>query len=160
SASAPGRKAGLRELQCRGRPHLHGSSQTFRSRPKRYRGTMVEMAAQARRSYLLVLAGAVCCYAALGAVVRIIPGYVGTTLGLSAVAVGFAVGAPALTAVVARPGGGRLADRRGPRGVVVGGAIVAALGALPMFVESYPAFVVSRLAVGVGEGAMMSASVL
>src|SRR6476646_3374817 len=132
----------------------------FRSTPKRYRGTMDGMTGTARRSYFLVLAGAVCCYAALGAIVRIIPGYVGSTLGQSAVAIGLAVGAPAITAIFARPGGGRLADRRGPRLVVVAGALVAAAGALPMFVGSYPAFVLSRLVVGVGEGAMMSASVL
>jgi MFS family permease len=70
------------------------------------------------------------------------------------------MGAPAITAVVTRPAGGRVADRAGPRPVVVVGALVAALGALPMFVASYPVFFLSRLAVGAGEGAMMSASVL
>jgi MFS family permease len=121
---------------------------------------MARVTTSTRTSYLLVLAAAVCCYAALGAVVRIIPSYVGSTLGRSAVAVGLAVGAPALTAVVTRPIGGRLGDRLGPRPIVIGGAVVTAVGALPMFVESYPVFLCSRLLVGVGEGAMMSASVL
>jgi MFS family permease len=113
-----------------------------------------------RRSYAAVLGAAVCCYAALGAVIRIIPVYVGDTLQGSALAVGLAVGAPALTGVLARPGGGRLADALGPRLVVAAGTLVMAAGALPMFVASYPLFLLSRLAAGVGEGALMSASVL
>jgi MFS family permease len=112
------------------------------------------------RSYLAVLAGAICCYAALGAVIRIVPGYVGDTLGESSFAVGLAVGAPALTAVVARPLGGALADRRGTRRIVSAAALLMAVGALPMFVQSYEAFLSSRLIVGAGEGAMMSATVL
>ncbi|HEX4734004.1 MAG TPA: MFS transporter [Thermoleophilaceae bacterium] len=113
-----------------------------------------------RRSYLYVLAGAVACYASLGAVVRIIPGYVGDQLQEPAAIVGLAIGAPALTAVVARPLGGRLADARGTLVVASGGAVVMALGALPMFGEHLAPLLVSRLIVGVGEGAMMSASVL
>jgi MFS family permease len=111
-------------------------------------------------SYLIVLGAAICCYAALGAVVRVVPGYVGGSLGESAAAVGLAIGAPALTAVVARPLGGRLADHRGTRPIVRGGAVVMAAGALPMFAGAFPPFLASRLAVGAGEGAMMSASVL
>jgi MFS family permease len=113
-----------------------------------------------RRSYLYVLAGAVACYASLGAVVRIIPGYVGNQLGEPAAIVGLAIGAPALTAVIARPFGGRLADARGTLLVASGGAVVMALGALPMFAEHLAPLLVSRLIVGVGEGAMMSAAVL
>ena len=111
-------------------------------------------------SYLAVLGAAICCYASLGAVVRIAPHYVRHGLDASSFAVGLAIGAPALTAVAARPFGGRLADRRGTRIVVAGGALLMALAALPMFAERLPAFLTSRLLVGVGEGAMMSASVL
>jgi MFS family permease len=111
-------------------------------------------------SYLLVLAGAGCCYAALGAVVRIAPAYVGSDLRGSPLAVGLAVGAPAATAAITRPIGGRLADNHGPRRVIVVGATVMIAGTLPIFISSYPFLLGSRLAVGVGEGAMMSASVL
>lgn len=113
-----------------------------------------------KTAYLSVLSAAICCYAALGAVVRVIPAYVGGTLGHGSVAVGVAVGAPALTAVVSRPLSGRAADRRGTRLVVITGAVVMALGALPMFIPDLGAFLGSRLVVGAGEGAMMSASVL
>jgi MFS family permease len=118
------------------------------------------MTRRAPISYLLVLGSAVCCYAALGCVIRVIPGYVGSTLHLSAVAVGFSVGAPALTAVAARPAGGRIADARGTRIVVAAGALAMSLSILPAFIERAPWFLLSRLLVGLGEGAMMSASVL
>jgi MFS family permease len=100
------------------------------------------------------------CYASLGAVVRIVPGYLGGILGEPAFAVGLAIGAPALTAVLARPLGGRLADTRGTRVVASGGAVTMTLGALPMFAERFAPLLASRLVVGAGEGAMMSASVL
>lgn len=111
-------------------------------------------------SYALVLAGAICAYAALGAIIRIVPGYVGHTLGGSSFAIGLAIGAPALTAVVARPLGGAIADRRGTRRIVQAASLLMAAGALPMFAEHYGAFLGSRVLVGAGEGALMSASVL
>ena len=78
------------------------------------------------RAYVLVLAAAALCYAALGAVLRILPGHVGGDLGGARRPSAWLVGAPALTAVVARPRGrpaGRIA--RGPAPVlVIGGALV------------------------------------
>lgn len=112
------------------------------------------------RAYLMVLSAAALCYMALGAVLRILPRHVGHDLGASAAAVGFAVGAPALTAIVTRPLGGRWADRVGPRPLVLGGAAVMALGVLPSFAGTLLALDASRLVVGAGEGAMMAASVL
>lgn len=112
------------------------------------------------RAYLAVLAAAALCYAALGAVLRILPSHVGNDLGGSAAAVGLAVGAPALTAIVARPAGGRLADRLGPRPLVVAGAVLMAAGTLPALTGGLATLDASRLLVGVGEGAMMAAAVL
>lgn len=112
------------------------------------------------RSYPLVLGAACLSYAALGAVLRILPTHVGDDLHGSAAAVGLAVGAPALTAIAARPLGGRLGDRIGPRPVVIAGSVVMAAGVLPALRGGLPALDASRLVVGVGEGAMMAATVL
>jgi len=107
-----------------------------------------------------VLATAFLCYAALGSVLRILPHYVPAYLGGGPVGIGLAVGAPALSAIVARPLGGRAADRRGPLAVLIAGAIVMAAGAPVALVHDLPALLASRLAVGAGEGLMMSASAL
>jgi predicted MFS family arabinose efflux permease len=110
----------------------------------------------ADRSYLAVLAGAALCYAALGAVLRILPG-----LTSDPAVLGLLVGAPALTAVVARPAGGRLADRAGVAPVMLGGALAMAAGAAPALAASgTTALLASRLLTGAGEGAMMAAAVL
>jgi MFS family permease len=110
-------------------------------------------------AYQRVLASALLCYAALGAVLRVIPSHL-TDLGAGAFAVGLAVGAPALTGLVARPTGGRLADRIGPRAVVPAGAVVMSLAVAPAIVDTVPMQIASRLLVGIGEGAMMAAAVL
>jgi len=111
-------------------------------------------------AYAAILGAAFLCYAALGAVVRILPEYVPQELGGGPFAVGLCVGAPALTAIFTRPLGGRRADLRGPLPVLVTGAAVMALGAPVALVPSLPVLVASRLAVGAGEGLMMSASAL
>jgi MFS family permease len=74
-------------------------------------------------AYSRVLAAALLCYAALGAILRVLPSHL-TELGAGPAAVGLAVGAPAITGLVARPGGGRLADRVGARAVLPVGALV------------------------------------
>ena len=109
--------------------------------------------------YLLVLLTAVLCYAALGAVLGILPGYV-RSLGGGAVLIGLAVGAPAIAGAAGRPLGGRLADRRGPARIVIAGALVMAAGTVPAFVHSLPLLIASRLTVGAGEASMMAATVL
>ncbi|MEA2130684.1 MAG: hypothetical protein QOJ85_3575, partial [Solirubrobacteraceae bacterium] len=112
-------------------------------------------------AYGAVLGAALCCYAALGSVLSILPRYVPDQLGGDPVAIGLAVGAPALTGLLARPLGGRLADRLGPRPLVLAGAAGMALAALPAVVSpTIGALVLSRLAVGACEGVMMSATVL
>lgn len=110
--------------------------------------------------YLSVLVSAFFCYAALGVVVRILPGYVPDELDGGSVSVGLAVGAPALSAVLTRPLGGRLADRFGPLPIVLGGAAAMTLGAPLALAGSMPGVIVSRLIVGAGEGLTMSATAL
>jgi MFS family permease len=110
--------------------------------------------------YLAVLATAFLCYAALGCVLRILPSYVPTRLGGGPVAVGLAVGAPAISAIVSRPLGGRRADRLGTLPVLLTGAAVMAAGGPLGLVPTLPALLLSRLAVGAGEGLMMSAAAL
>jgi Major Facilitator Superfamily len=109
-----------------------------------------------RSAYLAVLGAAVLCYAALGAVLRVLPALVDDPAAL-----GLLVGAPALTAVVTRPAGGRLADRAGAAPVLLAGAVVMAAGVVPALVwTGTPALLVSRLLVGAGEGAMLAAALL
>jgi MFS family permease len=109
-----------------------------------------------RASYAAVLGAAVLCYAALGAVLRLLPELVDDHAAL-----GLLVGAPAVAAVIIRPAGGRLADRVGPAPVMAGGAAAMAAGVAPAWAApSFAPLLVSRLAVGAGEGAMMSAAVL
>lgn len=119
-----------------------------------------EREATSKRAYMAVLASAFLCYAALGSVIRIIPGYVPDRLGGGLFGVGLAVGAPAISAVLARPLGGRLADRRGPLPIVLAGAVVMAVGAPVALAGTFSALILSRLAVGAGEGLMMSATAL
>lgn len=113
-----------------------------------------------RTAYLAVLGAAVLCYAALGAVLRALPWYVGTRLGGAPVAIGLAVGAPSLTGALLRPLGGRLADRAGPLPVLLGGAALMAVGVLPALDTRLATLLASRLVVGGGEALMMSAGVL
>lgn len=112
------------------------------------------------RAYLSVLGAAVACYAALGAVIRVAPSYVGGSLHEGSVAVGLAVGAPAITGAVLRPLGGRWADRVGSRRMVIAGAVVMSVGVIPAFIQSLPMLILSRLLVGGAEALMMSATVL
>jgi len=109
-------------------------------------------------TYLAVLAAALCCYAALGAVLSVLPGYV-SRLGGDPLIVGLAVGAPALTGALGRPAGGRLADRFGAVRVMVAGALIMAGGTAPAVRPVVAVLLASRLATGAGEALMMAAAV-
>jgi MFS family permease len=131
----------------------HGLMTATNERTRRAEGQ------SAKRRYVLVLATAVLCYAALGTVLGILPSYV-HSLGGDAVLVGLAVGAPALTGAAGRPLGGRLADRVGPARIMIVGALVMSAGTIPAFVHSLGLLILSRLLVGAGEASMMAATVL
>jgi MFS family permease len=110
--------------------------------------------------YAAVLGLATLCYVALGVVLPGLPPHVTGELGAGTVAVGLAIGAVSISGVVLRPVGGRLADRRGARPVVIGGALAMAGGAaLALLGGGIVWLVATRLVVGAGEGAMMAACV-
>ena len=94
----------------------------------------------------------------VGAVLPVIPHYVHGPLHDGDVAVGFAIGSFAFTALACRPLAGNLADTRGRRPVVAAGCLTSAIGALLYLVPAgLPGLIVARLVVGAGEGAVFTA---
>jgi MFS family permease len=119
-------------------------------------------AARARRpalsSFLGVFAATLLGFLAVGGVLPVLPRYVHGPIGAGDLAVGIVVGAFAFTAVIARPVGGRLADARGRRTVVVAGLLTcAAAGLLYMLPFGVPGLVFARLVLGVGDGWVFTA---
>jgi MFS family permease len=105
-----------------------------------------------------VFAATISSFVALGAVLPVLPRYVHGPIGAGDVAVGVAVGAFAVTAIVARPWAGRLADERGRRVVLLWGTLLAAAGGALLFVPAgVPGVVLSRLVYGAGEGFVFTA---
>ena len=105
-----------------------------------------------------VLSATLASFLAIGAVLPVLPRYVSGPLGGGDVSVGLVTGAFALTALVARPFGGRLADRRGRRPVVLAGMGFAALaGVLYAVPLGVPGLVAARLVLGVGQGWVFTA---
>jgi MFS family permease len=95
---------------------------------------------------------------AVGAVLPVLPHYVKGPLGYGSLAVGFAVGAFAFTALASRPVAGHVADSRGRRPVVaVGAALAAIAGALYFVPAGLPGLILARLVLGAGEGTVFTA---
>jgi MFS family permease len=95
---------------------------------------------------------------AVGAVLPVLPHYVKGPLNYGSVAVGFAVGAFAFTALASRPVAGRFADARGRRPVVAAGALLAAAaGGLYFIPGGLPSLIAARLVLGAGEGSVFTA---
>lgn len=109
-------------------------------------------------AFLAIFASVLCCFLAIGAVLPILPRYVKGPLASGDLAVGIVVGAFAFTAVVGRPIGGRLADSRGRRLIVVAGLVLSALGGAMYFLPlDVPGLVLARLVLGVGDGWVFTA---
>ncbi|WP_205696938.1 MFS transporter [Conexibacter sp. SYSU D00693] len=105
-----------------------------------------------------VFLAALLCFLAVGAVLPILPRYVTGPIGAGDVAVGVVVGAFAFSAVAGRPVGGRMADRRSRRWVVVVGLLVCVLAGLLYLVPAGVAgLVVARLVLGIGDGWVFTA---
>src|SRR4029077_10634584 len=79
-------------------------------------------------------------------------------LNYGSLAVGFAIGAFAFTALASRPIAGHIADSRGRRPVVaVGAALAAVAGGLYFVPAGLPGLLVARLVLGAGEGTVFTA---
>ena len=106
------------------------------------------------KRFALVVAPGLAYFLALGVLLPVVPRYVEDVLGGGAVAVGVAVGALFVGAVLIRPAAGRLGDRIGRRVLIVGGAIVVSASVVCYgLVHSLVYLVAIRLVSGVGEAA-------
>lgn len=104
--------------------------------------------------FAIVVGAGLAYFMALGVVLPVVPQYVEDALGGGSVAVGIAVGALFLGAVLLRPYIGRLGDRVGRRVLMISGAGVVALSiSLYGAVQSLEFLVGVRLLTGVGEAA-------
>jgi MFS family permease len=102
--------------------------------------------------FVVVVTSGIFYFMALGALLPVVPRYVDKRLGGNDVAVGVAVGALAVGAILLRPLAGRLGDRFGRRVLMVGGALmVAVTAACAGVVESLVWLIATRFAMGLGE---------
>jgi MFS family permease len=99
-----------------------------------------------------VVASGLCYFTAMAMLAPVLPDYVEKSLGHGSIAVGIAVGAFAVGAVLLRPFAGRIGDSVGRRVLIVGGAlIVAASTASYGLVHALWFLVLMRVATGFGE---------
>ena len=92
------------------------------------------------RPFVLVTAVALIFFVYVGMMVPIVPLFIEGPLDAGEFGIGLTVAVFALTAILARPVVGRIADRYGRRVLMVGGALIAAAGgALSAHAVSLPA---------------------
>jgi MFS family permease len=103
-------------------------------------------------TFVLIALSTLAYFVSVSVVLPILPLYVKGPLGGGDVSVGVTVGAFSVTALLARPWAGRLADRRGRRlPMLVGVTVVTVSVAAYVFAGSVPALVGLRLLTGAGE---------
>lgn len=111
-------------------------------------------------AFVGVFAATLLGFLAVGAVLPVLPRYVRGPVGAGDVAVGVVIGAFAFTAIVGRPIGGRLADLRGRRVIVVSGLVIAGIAGALLLVPGGVAWLVfARLVIGLGDGWLFTAGV-
>jgi MFS family permease len=104
--------------------------------------------------FVRVWLGTLGAFASFGFILLVLPLYVKDELDRGSLGVGIAVGAASITAVLAGPPVGRLADRRGRRVMIVVGAAMMIAGYLALALEpSLQIVVLVRLFAGAGEAA-------
>jgi MFS family permease len=93
-------------------------------------------------------------FASFGVILLALPLYVADELEYGSIGVGIAMGSASVTAILFGPPAGRIADRRGRRAMIFGGAAVMVACYLALALEpSLPLVVVVRLFAGAGEAA-------
>ena len=104
--------------------------------------------------FVRIWLGTLGAFASFGFILLVLPLYVKDELDRGSLGVGIAVGAASITAVLAGPPVGRLADRRGRRVMIVVGAVVMVGCYLALALEpALPLIVLVRLLAGAGEAA-------
>ena len=107
------------------------------------------------RPFVLVTAVALIFFVYVGMMVPIVPLFIEGPLDAGEFGIGLTVAVFALTAILARPVVGRIADRYGRRVLMVGGALIAAAGgALSAHAVSLPQLLALRGLMGIGEAAV------
>jgi predicted MFS family arabinose efflux permease len=111
------------------------------------------------RQFLLLGAAELAYFTADGVAVYTLPVFATGPVAAGEAGAGLAFGAFALSALLLRPLAGRLADTHGRRPLLVGGALVCALGmALTVPVAHLATLVAARLLLGVAEAAFFVAA--
>ena len=99
-------------------------------------------------------------FTSTGVSIYALPLWVTGPVGSDKSGAGLAFGAFAVSALILRPVAGRLADTRGRRRLLVGGALISAVGMLgTAYAETLALVVVLRLLLGVAEAAFFVASI-
>jgi MFS family permease len=102
--------------------------------------------------FVVVIISGFCYFSAMGAMLPVIPRYVDKRLGGDDIAVGIAVGALAVGAILLRPLAGRIGDRFGRRVLMIGGASMVGVTALSAGAfEALEWLVITRVLMGLGE---------
>jgi len=120
--------------------------------------TLAEKSAMPRPALVGIFGGLFCGYVGLTSVIPVLPSFVRERFGGSNFAVGLAVTATALTALLIRPVSGGLADRYGYRLVMQVGALTVALGGVLYFLPfGLTGLIAVRLLLGIGEASLFTA---
>jgi len=99
-------------------------------------------------------------FTATGVAIYTLPLWVTGPIGADKSGAGLAFGAFAVSALILRPVAGRLADTRGRRPLLVGGALISAVGMLgTAYADNLVLVVLLRLLLGVAEAAFFVASI-
>ncbi len=105
-------------------------------------------------TFVLVTSATFAYFISIGALIPTIPRFVEGPLGKGEAAVGFAVGAFGISAVLIRPFIGRLGDSKGRRVLMIGGSALVGISILGLlFVHSFLPLILLRLTTGIGEAA-------